>query len=46
MIRGRGAKGTGCVGGEGESEGFMLPYVVGGVAGESLEDLEVQRLEL
>lgn len=33
-------------GGERESEGFVLPYVIGGEGGEGLEDLEVEGLKL
>lgn len=38
--------GRGGGGRKGEGEGFVLPYVIGSERRESLEDLEVQGLEL
>lgn len=44
LVRGADAAGGG--GGDGESERFMLPYVIGGIWAKIVEDLEVERLEL
>lgn len=41
-----GADAGGGGGGKGESEGLVLPYVVGGVGRKRVEDLEVEGLEL
>lgn len=44
MVEGADAWWFGESGGE-KSEGFVLPYVVGGEGSEGFEDLEMKRLE-